>query len=77
MGRSLNPRQWRVGTPENPIKVQHRSKPSEPFGREGQFGLAFRITPAYRSIPAQAYVQWDDFYTWEKLTDLVQVELDD
>jgi hypothetical protein len=77
MGRSLNQNQWKAGTPKNPIRVQHRTQPSEPFAREGQFGLALRITPAYRTIPAQAFCQWEDFTTWEKLTDLVPVELDD
>lgn len=54
-------------------KVKHVTKPSEPFGEVGAVGHVVRVTPAARQIPAQAYIAWDDFYTWEKLTDLVKV----
>lgn len=62
---------------ENPVRIQHRSKPSEPYAHEGQIGNALRITPAFRNIPAQALCDWGEFQTWEKLTDLIQLEVDD
>lgn len=66
-------------------KVRHRGKPAEPFAPVGAFGHItrtredgpLRITPAANGIPAQAYVQWgagdQAFYTWERLSDLMQV----
>lgn len=58
-------------------KVKHVTKPGEPFARPDQRGLVDRLTPAYRQIPAMAYVVWDDgdkgFQTWERLTDLVKL----
>jgi hypothetical protein len=62
---------------ENPTRVQHRNKPAEPWAHKGQFGNVLRVTPAYRCLPAQAFVAWDDFTTWEKLADLIPVEADD
>lgn len=56
-------------------KVKHTGRPAEPWGRPGQRGVVLRVTPGYRTIPAQAFVQWDDgddgFTTWEKQADLV------
>ena len=67
-------------------RVKHRGKPAEPFGQVGAHGRIvrtredgpLRITPAYRQIPAQAYVQWGTeetgvFHTWEKLSDLIEL----
>lgn len=59
------------GTYHGEVKCRHRSKPAEPFGKEGQYGFIHRITPAGRHIPAQAFVEWEDFHTWEKLSDLL------
>lgn len=56
---------------EKGTRVHHRSKPSEPFAKAEQTGVVLRTTPAYRHIPAQAHVRWDEeFETWEKLSDL-------
>lgn len=52
-------------------KVRHRIKPSEPFAVPGQYGHILRVTPSYRTVPAQAYINWGDFFTWEKLSDLI------
>lgn len=62
-------------------KVRHRTRPSEPFGQSGAYGKItrthdegpLRVTPAARGIPAQAYVDWGDFCTWERLNDLVMI----
>ena len=66
-------------------KVRHIGKPSEPFAQYGAYGRItrtsedgnLRITPAARGIPACAHVAWGDddgvFYTWEKLSDLIEV----
>lgn len=60
----------RSGTYPDGIKCKHKTKPSEPFAEEKQHGVIHRITPAARGIPAQAFVLWKDFSTWERLTDL-------
>ena len=60
----------KAGSYPEGIRVRHNGKPSEPFAKEGAFGSAIRVTPAGSGIPAQAFVQWDGFETWEKLTDL-------
>jgi hypothetical protein len=60
-------------------KVRHRGTPAEPFATPGMYGRIvrsredgpLRVTPAARGIPAQAYVDWGDFCTWEKLSDLM------
>lgn len=60
-------------------KVRHRGQPAEPFATPGAFGRItrtydegpFRVTPAARGIPAQAYVDWDGYQTWENLNDLI------
>jgi hypothetical protein len=54
-------------------RVKHRGKPAEPWAQEGQFGHVVRVTPGYRGVPAQAFVQWDGFTTWEKLADLAKM----
>lgn len=54
-------------------KVKHRTKPSEPWGQPGAIGKVTRVTPAYRSIPAMAHVEWDGYSTWERLADLVEI----
>lgn len=60
-----------AGTYPDGLKCKHRGKPAEPYAREGQHGHIIRITPAARGIPAQAFVQWEDFTTWEKLSELM------
>lgn len=57
-------------------RCRHRSSPAEPFGRDGQHGLVLRVTPAGPSIPAQAFVEWDGFSTWERLSDLLPLSKD-
>lgn len=62
---------WKAGVyddPDKPLRCRHRETPAEPYGRPGQYGVIRRITPAARGIPAQAFVQWDDFTTWERLS---------
>ena len=53
-----------------PVRCRHRSVPGEPFARPGLFGLIMRVAPAGRGIPALAFVEWDGFSTWERLSDL-------
>ena len=36
----------------------------------GQHGVVYRVTPAEKDIPAMAYIKWDEFSSWEKLSDL-------
>ncbi len=65
------------------LRVKHRTKPSEPFAQPNAIGVvcsdpvtgSLRITPQWRNIPAQAYVSWDsgDYFTWERLADLVEM----
>jgi hypothetical protein len=65
------------------LRVKHRTKPSEPFAQPNAIGLvcrdpntgSLRITPKWRTIPAQAYVSWNDgdYFTWERLNDLVEI----
>ena len=50
-----------------PIPCRHKNKPSEPWGRLGQRGHILRVAPACHSIPAMAYVQWEEGETWEPL----------
>lgn len=62
-------------------RVKHRGTPAEPFAQPGAYGLItrthpdgpLRITPAYRNIPAMAFVSWQDgeYATWERLADLI------
>lgn len=62
-------------------KVRHVGKPAEPFAAVGAHGHItrtredgpLRITPAARGIPAMAHVDWGDFCTWERLSDLIEV----
>ncbi len=60
----------KAGSYPEGIKCRHKSKPAEPFAKEREFGFIQRITPASRGIPAQAFVEWDGYTTWERLTDL-------
>lgn len=53
-----------------PPKCRHRGKPAEPFLREGSFGVIRRVTSTQKGIPAMAYVQWEDWATWESLVNL-------
>jgi hypothetical protein len=55
------------------LRVRHKSKPQEPFSKEGEFGTVIRVTPAARMIPAQCYVDWETCQTWERQSDLVPV----
>lgn len=52
------------------IRCRHKGKPAEPFADHKPFGYIQRITPAGPGTPAQAFVNWGDFLTWEKLTDV-------
>lgn len=62
------------------MKVQHKTRPAEPWGKVKQMGdvsfykdgaaKKYRITPGNKGIPAQAFVNWGDFETWERLSDL-------
>ncbi len=46
-------------------------KPAEPYAIPGQLGRVLVAKPGKgKSLPAQAYVEWDDFYTWERCADL-------
>lgn len=56
-------------------RCRHRTQPSEPYGREGQHGHILRVTPADRGIPAHAFIDWGDFATWEKLSDLLPASI--
>jgi hypothetical protein len=60
----------KAGSYPEGIRCRHKATPSEPFAKEREFGYIIRITPASRGIPAQAFVQWDEYTTWEKLQDL-------
>lgn len=60
----------RAGTYPEGIKCRHKSKPAEPFAKDREYGYIFRITPRQGGIPAQAFVEWDGYSTWEKLEDL-------
>ena len=51
-------------------RIRHRGKPAEPFARLGDYGVIVRVTPAAPGIPAQAYVDWGEYATWERLNDL-------
>lgn len=51
-------------------RVRHVVKPSEPFATTSARGTVSRVTPAAPGYPAQAYVDWGDYATWEKLSDL-------
>lgn len=65
------------------LRVRHRSRPSEPFAQSGAVGVvcrdpstgSLRITPKWKTIPAQAYVCWNDgdYFTWERLVDLIEI----
>jgi hypothetical protein len=61
----------RAGIYPGGIKCKHKSKPAEPFAREKQHGVIYRVTPGTGGIPAQAFVQWEDCGTWERLADLI------
>lgn len=61
-------------------RVRHRGTPAEPYATPGAYGMVTRtdhdrprITPAYRNIPAMAFVSWQDgeYATWERLADLI------
>lgn len=68
-------------------KVKRTGIPTEPWGKPGDYGHItktasdgnLRITPASRTIPAQAYVHWnadaDDggWFGWTRLADLKEV----
>lgn len=52
-------------------RVTHRGTPAEPYATPRQRGWLLRTTPSKgRLIPAQGYVDWGAFQTWEKLCDL-------
>lgn len=64
------------------VRVRHRSKPAEPFAQFNATGVicrtntdTLRITPQWKNIPAQAFVSWNDgdYFTWERLADLIEV----
>ena len=59
-----------AGTYPEGIKCRHKSKPAEPFAKEREFGYILRITPSSRGNPAQGFVDWDGYTTWERLEDL-------
>ena len=65
------------------MRVRHRGRPSEPFAQPNAVGVvcrdpvtfALRVTPKLKTIPAQAFVSWNDgeYFTWERLVDLIEV----
>lgn len=55
------------------MRVRHLARPAEPYGAIGAYGKVIRVTPSGGYIPAQAFVQWDGFTTWERLTDLARL----
>lgn len=62
-------------------RVKHKSTPAEPWAKPNEHGTItrnhpdgpLRITPAGNGAPAMAYVQWDDYATWERLADLTRL----
>ena len=52
-------------------RCRHKTKPAEPFAQLRAYGEILRVTPAVNGVPAQAFVQWEGYETWEKLTALV------
>lgn len=61
----------KAGSYPEGIKCQHKHRPAEPFANRGEHGYIMRITPSVGHIPAQAFVDWDGYTTWEKLDDLI------
>lgn len=65
------------------LRVRHRSRPAEPFAQSNAVGVvcrdpstgSLRITPKWKTIPAQAFVSWNDgdYFTWERLSDLMEL----
>ena len=60
----------KAGTFPDGIACRHKSKPAEPFAREHEHGLILRITPSSGINPAQGFVDWGGYTTWEKLDSL-------
>ena len=60
----------KAGTCPEGIRCRHKSKPAEPFAKEREHGSIWRVTPSSGINPAQAFVQWDGYTTWEKLDNL-------
>lgn len=65
------------------LRVRHRSRPAEPFAQSNHVGVvcrnpdtgSLRITPKWKTTPAQAFVSWNDgdYFTWERLSDLMEL----
>lgn len=60
----------KAGTFPEGIRCKHKSKPAEPFAKERELGHILRITPGSGINPAQAFVDWGEYTTWERLHDL-------
>lgn len=60
----------KAGTYPSGISCRHKGKPAEPFAKEREFGHILRVTPGSGINPAQAFVEWDGYTTWERLHDL-------
>jgi hypothetical protein len=63
---------------DNPMPVQHKGTPAEPFAQPNQRGLVTRVAPGGNHQPQMAYVVWDGeektwFGTWERTSDLKRV----
>lgn len=56
---------------DKPLMCRHRGRPSESWGKPGEYGIVHRVTPGHRQIPAQALIEWDGYTTWERLADLL------
>lgn len=59
-----------AGTYSEGIGCKHKSKPAEPFAKPHEFGYIKRVTPGRGVCPAQAFVDWGEYTTWERLDQL-------